>query len=249
MGKLNGKVAIVTGATSGMGLETAKLYLQEGAKVVLTGRNQAKLDALKGELSGDFLLIKADAASIADSKQLIEKTVATFGKIDVLFLNAGIFKMETLGNLSETIYDELFNVNLKGPVFTINEATDQLNDGASVIVNTSVTNIKGFPGMMAYAASKAALRQAVRSFASELGGRGIRVNALSPGPINTPIYGKTNMPQEEINAMASSFPSMVPLGRFGESQEIATVALFLAADDSSYITGIELPVDGGFAQV
>ncbi len=249
MSKLKDKVAIVTGATSGMGLDTAKLYLQEGAKVVLTGRSQEKLDAIKGELTGDFLLVPAEASSIADSKNLIETTVKSFGKIDVLFLNAGIFRLETNDGLSEEIYDEVHNVNVRGPLFTVREANAHFNEGASIIFNTSVVNIKGFGGMSAYASSKAALRSLTRTLAAEFGPRNIRVNSIAPGPIDTPIYGKHNVPQENIDQMASSFPSMVPLGRFGKGEEVATVALFLASADSSYVTGTEIPVDGGFAQV
>lgn len=249
MGKLDGKVAVVTGATSGMGLDTAKLFLQEGAKVVLTGRSQEKLEAIENELEGDYLLVPAEASSTADSRELIDKTVSKFGKIDVLFLNAGVFRMEAVGHLTEDIFDEVYNVNVKGPIFTVNEASDSLNEGASVIFNTSVVNGKGFPAMTAYASSKAALRSAVRTFAAEFGQRGVRVNSIAPGPIDTPIYGKHNVPQEQINQMASSFPSMVPLGRFGKGGEIATTALFLASDDSSFISGAEIPVDGGFAQV
>ncbi|WP_435624344.1 SDR family NAD(P)-dependent oxidoreductase [Flagellimonas sp.] len=249
MKKLENKVAIVTGATSGMGLETAKRYLEEGAKVVLTGRSQEKLDALKNELSGDYLLVKAEASSTADSKDLIAKTVEHFGKIDVLFLNAGVFRLETIDGLTEEIFDEVYNINVRGPVFTVRAAYEHLNEGASIIFNTSVVNIKGFGGMTAYASSKAALRSIVRTLAAEFGPKGIRVNAIAPGPIDTPIYGKHNVPQENIDAMASNFPSMISLGRFGNSEEIATTALFLGSSDSSYITGAEIPVDGGFAQV
>jgi NAD(P)-dependent dehydrogenase (short-subunit alcohol dehydrogenase family) len=249
MSKLNGKVAIVTGATSGMGLDTAKLFLQEGAKVVLTGRSQEKLESIKDQLTGNYLLVPAEASSTADSKQLIEKTVAHFGKIDILFLNAGIFRLEGIGTLTEEIFDEVYNVNVKGPLFTVNEATTSLNEGASIIFNTSISNVKGFPSMAAYASSKAALRSITKTLAAEFGSKGIRVNSISPGPIDTPIYGKHNVAQEQINEMAGSFPAMVPLGRFGQGREIATVALFLASDDASYITGTEIPVDGGFAQV
>lgn len=249
MGKLSGKTAIVTGATSGMGLDTAKLFLKEGAKVVLTGRSQEKLIAIEDQLEGDYLLVPAEASSIADSKNLIEKTKAQFGNIDILFLNAGIFRLEPIGQLTEEIYDEVHNVNVKGPLFTINVAENSLNDGASVIFNTSVVNVKGFPGMAAYASSKAALRSLTKTLAAEFGGRNIRVNSIAPGPIDTPIYGKHNVPQEQIDGMASSFPSMVPLGRFGQGREVATTALFLASDEASYITGAEIPVDGGFAQV
>lgn len=249
MKKLENKVAIITGATSGIGLATAKLYLAEGAKVVLTGRSKEKLDALENELEGDYLLLQAEASSVEDSRKLIKQTRSHFGKIDVLFLNAGVFRMEPSGQLTEAIYDEVYNINVKGPIFTVNEALSELNEGASIIFNTSVVNLKGFPAMGAYASSKAALRSFTRTMAAELGGKGIRVNSIAPGPIDTPIYGKHNMPQEEINQMASSFPTMVPLGRFGEANEVAQTALFLASADSSYISGAEIPVDGGFAQV
>lgn len=249
MGKLSGKTAIVTGATSGMGLDTAKLFLKEGAKVVLTGRSQEKLNAIEDQLTGDYLLQPAEASSTADSKNLIEKTVEKFGKIDILFLNAGIFRVEPIGHLTEEIFDEVYNVNVKGPLFTVNLAANSLNDGASIIFNTSITNVKGFPGMAAYGSSKAALRSITKTLAAEFGSRNIRVNSIAPGPIDTPIYGKHNVPQEQIDGMASSFPSMVPLGRFGKGNEVATVALFLASDDASFITGAEVPVDGGFAQV
>lgn len=249
MGQLTNKVAVITGATSGMGLVTAQRFLAEGAKVVLTGRSEAKLAAIADQLDGDYLLVKAEASSLADSKQLIEKTVSHFGKIDILFLNAGVFRMETADQLSEEIYDEVYNVNVKGPIFTVNIAAPHLNDGGSIIFNTSVVNVKGFPAMLAYGSSKAALRSATRTLAAEFGARNIRVNAIAPGPIDTPIYQKHNVPQEQVNEMAGSFPSMVPLGRFGESAEIANTALFLASDAASYITGAEIPVDGGFTQV
>lgn len=249
MGRLTNKVAIITGATSGMGLDTAKLFLAEGAKVVLTGRSLEKLQAIESELSGDYLLVPAEASSIEDSKVLIEKTVSAFGKIDVLFLNAGIFRLEPIGQITPAVFDEVYNVNVRGPLFTVNEATNHLNEGASIIFNTSITNVKGFQSLSAYASSKAALRSLVKTLAAEFGPKGIRVNAISPGPIDTPIYVKHNVPQEQINNFAASFPSMVPLGRFGAGSEVATVALFLATSEASFITGAEIPVDGGFAQV
>lgn len=249
MGRLANKVAIVTGATSGMGLDTAKLFLAEGAKVVLTGRNQEKLDALKSELSGDFLLVKAEAASVRDSKALVQQTVEKFGKIDILFLNAGIFRTLPLGQLSEKHFDEIYDINVKGPLMTANVAVNDLNDGGTIIFNTSVSNVKGMPGVSVYGSSKAALRSIVRALAVELAPRKIRVNAVSPGPIETPIWTKTNLTEEEIGEFAGGVSGQVPLGRFGQGSEIAKTVLFLASDDASYITATEVPVDGGMAQV
>lgn len=249
MKKLENKVAIVTGATSGMGLDTAKLLLEQGAKVVLTGRSQTKLDALAGNLNGDYLLVKADAAKLVDSKELVRQTVEHFGKIDLLFLNAGIFKAAPLGMLSEELFDEIYNINVKGPLFTVNEAAAHLNEGASILFNTSISNVKGMPNVSIYGSSKAALRSIVRTLAAELAEKNIRVNAISPGPIETPIWSKTNLTEEQIGGFAAGVSDQVPLGRFGQSIEVAKTALFLLSDDASFITGAEVPVDGGIAQV
>ena len=249
MSKLSGKVAIITGGTSGMGLDTAKLFLQQGAKVVITGRNRAKLDELQSQLEGDYLLVRADASNLQDSKNLIQKTVDAFGNIDIIFLNAGIFRALPLGQLNEEVFDEIYNINVKGPLFTVNEAVPYLNDGGSIIFNTSVSNVKGMPGVSIYGSSKAALRSIVRTLATELAEKNIRVNAISPGPIETPIWNKTNLTEEQISGFAEGVSGQVPLGRFGKGVEVANTALFLASNDASYITGSEIPVDGGMAQV
>ncbi len=249
MSKLSGKVIIVTGATSGMGLDSARLFLKEGAKVVLTGRSQEKLDSLKDELHGDYILIKADASSTEDSRRLIDETVAAFGKIDVLFFNAGVFVAQPLGTITEETFDYIYDINVKGPLFTANLALPHLQEGGNILFNTSVSNVKGMPGVSVYGSSKAALRSIVRTLAAELAPRNIRVNAVSPGPIETPIWGKTNLTEQEIEGFAAGVSQQVPLGRFGSGDEVARTALFLVSDDSSYITGAEIPVDGGMAQI
>ncbi len=244
-----GKTILITGATSGMGLVTAKDLLAQGAKVVLSGRNQDKLNALDKELSGDYLLVRADAASIEDNRLLVQKTVNHFGVIDSLFINAGIFAAQPVANYEESLYDSIFNINTKGAFFTAQAAIPHLKDGGNIIFNTSVSNVKGMPGVSAYAASKAALRSFVRTLATELAHRQIRVNAVSPGPIETPIWGKTNLTEEEISGFSAGVSQQVPLGRFGKSEEVSKAVQFLASDGASYVNGIELAVDGGMTQV
>lgn len=253
MSKLEGKVAIITGGTSGMGLATAKLFLQEGAKVAVTGRNDEKLKATADELAkvhaDNFVTIKADAADIASNKQVFETTHQKFGKVDILFANAGVGRFVPLSDVTEALYDEVMNTNLKGPYFLVQAGLPYFNEGASIILNTSVSNQMGMLGASAYAASKAGLRLLARVFAAELAAHKIRVNAISPGPIDTPIWGKTGMPEATIKEMGEGIANQVTLGRFGTSEEIANSVLFLASQDSSYITGIELEVDGGMSQV
>lgn len=249
MGRLSGKTTVITGATSGMGLDTAKLFLSEGANVVLTGRSQEKLDKLHNQLEGNYHLVKADAASLSDSIYLANETVKKYGKIDVLFVNAGIFATQLVPEISEEFYDNVFDINTKGAFFTAQAALPHLNQGANIIFNTSVSNEKGVPGALAYAASKAALRSIVRTMARELGPQGIRVNALSPGPIDTPIWDKTGMNEEQIAGYTAKVSKSIPLKRFGHGNEVAKSVLFLATSDASYITGIELVVDGGMTQV
>ena len=249
MDKLKDKVAIITGATSGIGLHTAKLFLAEGAKVVLTGRSEEKIAALQQELEGDFLIVRADAASIADSKALIDQTVATFGNIDILFPNAGVFKLYPISELTEQHYDEIYNINVKGALFLVHAALPHLNDGASILFNSSVTSAKGFANTVVYGSGKAALRSMARILATELAPRGIRVNTIAPGPIETPIWERSNLSAEEREALLAGSVQSIPLGRMGQSEEVAQAALFLASDASAYITGVQLPIDGGLGQV
>lgn len=249
MKKLQNKVAIITGANSGIGLATAKLYLQEGAKVVLSGRRQEALDEVAATLDGDFITVKADVSIAADNKRLIEEATNKYGKIDILFLNAGIAPPTSTNEITEEHYDTLFNTNVKGPILATKEAIPHINDGGTILFTNSIVHQKGFDGLGVYSATKGALRAYQRVLTSELKSRGIRVNSIAPGPIDTPIYGKMGLPQDVVEEMGKGFAQQVPLGRFGTSEEIAKSALFLASEDASYINGVELEVDGGLSQV
>ncbi len=249
MKKLNNKVAVITGANSGIGLATAKLYLQEGAKVVLSGRRQEALDKVAAGLEGDFITVKADVSIAEDNKRLIKEATAKYGKIDVLFLNAGVAPVTPAHEITENHYDEVFNINVKGPILATKEALPHINDGGTILFTNSIVHQKGFDGLGVYSASKGALRAYQRVLTSEVKSRGIRVNSIAPGPIETPLYGKMGLPQEVVEEMGKGFAQQVPLGRFGTSEEIAKSALFLASDDASYINGIELEVDGGLSQI
>ena len=249
MSKLNGKVAVITGANSGIGLATAKLFVQEGAKVVITGRRQEAIQEAANALEGKALAITADAGNLADNQRVIRKTVDTFGNIDILFLNAGIAPFSPVASTGEDLFDQTININLKGPFFTVKEAIPYLNPNAAVIFNTTIAHTKGFPNMGAYVASKAGLRSLARVLSSELSEKGVRVLSVSPGPIETPIYGKSGLPEEQIKSLGEQFASQVPLGRFGSADEIARTVLFLASEDASFINGVEVVVDGGLSQV
>ena len=249
MNTLQKKVAIITGANSGIGLATAKLYLQEGAKVVLAGRRKAALEEAAQGLTGDFITVVADVANVEDNKHLIQKTVDTYGKIDILFLNAGIAPPTPITDISEGHYNEVFDINVKGPMIATKEALPHMNDGGTILFTSSIVSQKGFDGLAVYSASKGALRSFARVLTSEVKSRGIRVNLIAPGPINTPIYGKMGLPQDVIEEMGKGFAEQVPLGRFGTSEEIASAALFLASDAASYVNGIEIEIDGGLSQI
>ncbi|WP_298317147.1 SDR family NAD(P)-dependent oxidoreductase [uncultured Aquimarina sp.] len=249
MNKLKNKVAVITGANSGIGLATAKLYLQEGAKVVVSGRRQEALDEVAKELEGDFITVKADVAIAADNKHLIQEATNKYGKIDILFLNAGIAPPTPTTDITEEHYNHIFDINVKGPIIATKEALPHINDGGTILFTNSIVHQKGFDGLGIYSASKGALRAYQRVLTSEVKSRGIRVNAIAPGPIDTPIYGKMGLPEDVVEEMGKGFAQQVPLGRFGTSEEIAKSALFLASEDASYINGVELEVDGGLSQI
>ncbi|MEM1126931.1 MAG: glucose 1-dehydrogenase [Bacteroidota bacterium] len=247
--KLNGKVAVITGGNSGIGLATAKRFAEEGAALVLFGRNADTLEEAKAATGPDTLTVQGDVTNLADLDRLYEEAVAAHGKIDILVVNAGLGRMAPLTEMTEEVFDLVSDINFKGAFFTVQKAVAHLNDGASVILLGSVASVKGMPGFSVYSAAKAAVRSMARSFTAELAGRGIRVNSLSPGPIATPFFTNTGLPQEITEQMGAGIQAQVPLGRFGEADEMANVALFLASDESSYVAGTEIEADGGMVQV
>ena len=249
MSKLENKVAFITGGNSGIGLATAKLFVAEGAKVVITGRRQDALDKAVAEIGGEVKGVLADASDIKASEAAIKQAADAYGHIDILFLNAGIVQFMPVSDITEEHFDNHFNTNVKGPFFTVKAALPFLNEGAVIVGNTSVVNQKGFPGSSVYSATKAALRSLSRVLANELKEKKIRAVSVAPGPIETPIYGKMGMSEEQLNEMGAGFAQQVPLGRFGSSEELAKAVLFLASEDASFVNGAELAVDGGLSQV
>jgi len=249
MARLTGKVAVVTGGNSGIGLATAQRFHEEGAQVVISGRDQKTLDQAVKTIGGDIIAIRADVSKLADLDRLYKTVADKFGKIDVLFANAGIAKFAPVNDSTEILFDEVFDVNVKGVYFTIQKALPLLNDGASIIINSSVVNETGAAGASVYAATKAAVRSFARTLTTELVDRGIRINVVSPGPITTPIFGRTGLPQEQVDEFARDIVSKVPMKRFGKPEEVADTVLFLATPESSYITGVDINVDGGMGQV
>jgi NAD(P)-dependent dehydrogenase (short-subunit alcohol dehydrogenase family) len=247
--KLAGKVALVTGGNSGIGLATAKLLSQEGAKIVISGRDRTTLDEAARAIGGDILALQADVADLRQIDQLYNTITNKFGKIDVLFANAGVAKFAPLESTTEALYDEVFTINVKGLYFTVQKALAHLNDNAAIVLNTSFLGELGLPGTSVLGASKAAVRSLAKTFSAELVSRGIRVNAVSPGAIATPIYGKLDMPQEAVEAMAKNIVGQVPMKRFGAPEDIAKAVLFLSTSDSAYILGAEIAVDGGISQL
>lgn len=249
MSKLKNKVAVITGANSGIGLASAKLFLQEGAKVVISGRRAEALEEATKNLEGDFITVVADVSKDEDNKRLIQESVAKYGKIDILFLNAGVAPVSPTSDITASHYHQIFDINVKGPILAVTEALPNINDGGTIIFTNSIVHQKGFEGLAVYSASKGALRAYSRVLTNEVKSRGIRVNSIAPGPIATPIYDKMGLPQDVVEEMGKGFAAANPLGRFGTSEEIANTALFLASDDASYINGIEIEVDGGLSQI
>lgn len=250
MGKLDGKIALVTGGNSGIGLATAKRFVAEGAYVYITGRRQTSLDAAVQEIGSNVTAVQGDVAKLEDLDRLFKQIQQEKGTLDVVFANAGFGEFVALGQYTEEHFDSIFNTNVKGLVFTVQKALPLLPDGATVILNASIVSVKGFPAFGVYNATKAAVRSFARTWTNELKDRQIRVNVVSPGPIDTPAIAAItgNNPDAE-EAFKTQVVAGVPLGRMGSSDEIAKAVVFLASDDSSYVAGVELFVDGGFVAV
>jgi NAD(P)-dependent dehydrogenase (short-subunit alcohol dehydrogenase family) len=249
MRRFEGKVAVITGGNSGIGLATSRRLRDEGARVAICGRNQATLDQTANLLGGEALAIRADVSKPGDIDELFSVVRQTLGKIDILFVNAGVANFAPIEKVSEEQYDEQFDVNTKGAYFTIQKALPHLNDGASIILTTSVAGHKGRPTGVVYAATKAALRSFTRSVAAALVGRNIRVNAVSPGPIQTSIFERAGLSDEQGAKFVDALVADVPMKRLGTPEEVAATVAFLASSDASYITGVEIDVDGGKGQI
>jgi NAD(P)-dependent dehydrogenase (short-subunit alcohol dehydrogenase family) len=248
MERYQGKNAVVIGGTSGMGLATAKMLLDGGARVLVTGRSKAGLESAQKELGKDAVVVSSDARSLTDIDALASRVKAEFDTFDLLSVSAGFSIPAPLGSITEAVYDEMFNVNAKGPLFAVQRLAPFINWGGAVVLTTSIANVKGMPGTAAYGAAKAALRSFARTLATELLPEGIRVNAVTPGPIDTPIVGKA-FPDKDVAAqIREKMTGMVPMKRWGTSEEIAKAVLFLAFD-ATFTTGAELPVDGGWSQL
>ena len=249
MGVLQGKIAVITGGNSGIGLAAAKRFASEGAFVFITGRRQDELDKAVTEIGKNVVAVRSDVSKLEDIDRLYKEVAQKKGKIDILFANAGIVETVDTSAATPEHFDKTFNINARGVYFTVQKALPLLNDGASIILTGSVVGQKGMPIYSTYAATKAALRSYVRTWAAEFGKRGIRANVISPGPIETPILDRQFTTKEAADALRAQFKASIPLGRIGLPDEVAAAALFLASSESSYISGIDLPVDGGMVSV
>ena len=248
-GKLEGKVALITGGNSGIGLATAKQFVNEGAYVFITGRREAELAAAKKQIGKNVTAIQGDVSNLDDLDRLFAQIKKEKGKLDIVFANAGVARYAPLGTITEDFFDSIFDINVKGVLFTVQKALPVLRDGGSIILNASIVASKGLSSNSVYSATKAAVRSFARTWTTDLKDRRVRVNAISPGPIDTPGLSELLASSETGEQRKKMISTTVPLGRFGRPEEIAKAVVFLASDDASYITGVELFVDGGFAQV
>jgi NAD(P)-dependent dehydrogenase (short-subunit alcohol dehydrogenase family) len=249
MEKLKGKRALITGGTSGIGLETARQFLNEGARVAITGKNQTTLETARQELGREVLVIPSDASDLADQKRVADILRQALGGLDILFVNAGIADLKPIEQWDEAAFDRSFAINVKGPYFLVQALLPIFANPASIVLNTSINAHLGMPNTSVYAATKAALLSLARTLSGELIPRGIRVNAVSPGPISTPLYGKLGLSEADLKAAAASIQSQVPIGRFGKPSEIAHAIVFLASDESAFTVGSELVIDGGMSNL
>ena len=249
MSKLHNKIALITGGSTGIGLATAQRFIADGAQVVITGRNQEALDLAVAELGDRATGIRGDVASLEDLDRLFAQVQKQFGRVDVLFANAGIAPFVPFEAVTEDHFDRLFNINVRGLFFTVQKALPLLSENASIILNASVVAHSGLPNTSVYSATKAAVRSLGRTLAAELSPRGIRVNVVSPGLIETPLVGKLGLSQDDVEAFGAQIVQQTPLGRVGKPEEIAATAAFLASDEASYFTGADLVADGGLIQV
>lgn len=248
MNRLQGKIALITGGTTGIGAATAKMFQAEGATVIVTGSNPKTLDAAREELTG-IEVMASDAGDVAATRALVEAVKEKFGRIDVLFVNAGVAQFAPASEVDEAFFDKHFDINVKGAFFVMKYAAPVVADGGSIILTASVSGSTGMAGATIYSATKAALRSFGRTFASELAPRKIRVNTISPGPIETPILDKSELSEEQKQGFVDSLTDMVALGRMGHADEVAAAALYFASDESAFTTGTELFVDGGMASL
>lgn len=249
MSRLNGKIAVITGGNSGIGLASAIRFAAEGAQVVIVGRRQEQLNSALQQIGHDAMAIQADISNLDDLDRVYAEVKATKGRIDVLFANAGLGDFQPLGAITEESFDRTFGINVKGTLFTVQKALPLMSAGGSVILTGSTTGTMGTPAFSVYSATKAALRNFARSWALDLKGTGIRVNVISPGPISTPGLDLALAPTGQADAIVDGMVAQLPAGRIGQPEDVAAAALFLASDESSFMTGSEMFVDGGFAQV
>ncbi|NKL02380.1 SDR family oxidoreductase [Rhizobium leguminosarum bv. viciae] len=249
MSRLQNKTALITGGTSGIGLETARQFIAEGARVVVTGSSAASVEAARAELDGKAIVIQADAGNAAGQKAVADSVRETFGTLDILFVNAGVAEFGPLEQWSEAAFDKSVDINVKGPFFLIQSLLPIFSKQAAIVLNTSINAHIGMPNSSVYSLTKGALLTLAKTLSGELIGRGIRVNAVSPGPIATPLYSKLGASEAQSKAMAEQIKAQIPVGRFGNPSEVAKTIVFLASDEAAYIVGSELIIDGGMSNL